>query len=79
MARSIEEAMGVRCMEPKGIDQNDETRAYLLFLLDHEEACLLESCPLCEIAHGVYDLIRSRSLAPKWPALYPWDEPRTVQ
>jgi len=71
--------MGFERMAAKHMDQNDETRAYLFFVLEHEENCLAENCPLCEVAQGIYDLIRSRSLTPKWPAMYPWDEPTTVQ
>ena len=66
-------------MEAKSKDRNDETRAYVVFLLDHEEACLDDDCPLCQVAQSIYDQIRSRSVTPRWPALYPWDEPTTVQ
>jgi hypothetical protein len=61
------------------MDQNEETRSYLSFLLDHEENCDKEHCRMCEVAQGIYDLIRSRSMAPQWPAMYPWDEPTRVQ
>jgi hypothetical protein len=61
------------------MDPNEETRAYLSFLLDHEDGCMTENCPMCHMAQTIYDLVRSHSLTPKWPVMYPWDEPTTVQ
>lgn len=66
-------------MKETGSDRNQQTRAYLSFLLDHEDGCLAEDCPLCQMAQSIYDLVRSRSPKPQWPALYPWDEPTTIQ
>ena len=60
-------------------DQNEETRAFLSFLLDHEDGCMKENCPVCQTAQSIYAMIRSRSLEPKWPFTYPWDKPTTIQ
>ena len=43
-------------------DQDDQPRDYLLFLLDHEAACVAEKCPLCDHVQDVYDLVQSRFL-----------------
>jgi len=66
-------------MGEQAADEYEQTRAYLSFLLDHEDGCTTVNCPLCQVAQSIYDLIRSQSPAPKWPAMYPWDEPTTVQ
>ena len=66
-------------MDAQAMTQNDKAREYLLFLLDHEEACLIENCTLCHVAHRIYHLIQSQSATPQWPAIYPWDEPTWVQ
>lgn len=66
-------------MKEASLDRNQKTRAYLAFLLDHEDGCLAEDCPLCQMAQSIYDLIRARSRAPKGPVLPLWDEPTTIQ
>ena len=65
-------------MEMRGINPNDETRAYLSFLLDHEDGCMADDCPICRTAHHIYDLIRAKSLGPKWPLMVPGSEPTTI-
>lgn len=54
-------------MKEPSLDRNQKTRAYLSFLLDHEDSCLNENCPLCQTAHSIYDLVRARSLARQAP------------
>ncbi len=66
-------------MPERAADQYEQTRAYLTFLLDHEDECTKANCPLCRVAQSIYDLIRAQSPPPKWPAVYPWDEPTTIQ
>ena len=38
---------------------NDEMAIYLEGLLEHERACEMENCALCQSAHRVYRLVRN--------------------
>jgi len=51
-------------------DQDDQLRAYLVFLLDHEDTCVTENCPLCDHIQKLYDLVQSRFLGAIWPREY---------
>ncbi len=48
-------------------DQDDQPRDYLLFLLDHEGACVAENCALCDHVQDLYDLVQSRFLGKSRP------------
>jgi len=38
---------------------NDEMRAYLSYLVGHQQDCTAENCPDCQTAQSVYEHIRS--------------------
>lgn len=37
---------------------NDEMRAYLSYLVQHQQECTAESCPVCQTAQNVYEHVR---------------------
>lgn len=39
---------------------NDEMRAYLNYLLRHQQECTAENCSTCQSAQSVYEFTRSR-------------------
>ncbi len=63
----------------QGTAQNEQTRAFLFYLLEHEENCFEENCPMCQTARKIYALINSRSLGPGWPLICKWNEPVRIQ
>jgi len=38
---------------------NDETRAYLYYLMDHQRVCEVEDCLACQAARNILDLTRN--------------------
>ena len=38
---------------------NDEMRAYLSYLVQHQQECTAEDCPECRTAQNVYEHIRN--------------------
>jgi ribosomal protein S27E len=38
---------------------NDEMRAYLNYLVRHQQECSLENCPECQMAQHIYDFTQS--------------------
>ena len=65
-------------MVETGFDQN-EPRAYLSFLLEHEDGCATESCPFCMHVKQLYDLIRYRFLGGGGPHGFPPDLTTRIQ
>ena len=39
---------------------NDEMRAYLSYLLRHQQECAAENCKTCQTAQSVYEFTRNR-------------------
>lgn len=38
---------------------NDEMRAYLSYLVRHQQECTVERCPDCQTAQNIYDFTRN--------------------
>ena len=50
---------GYPLLEVRGMKANDETRAYLYYLLDHQRGCELEDCLACRSARNILELTRN--------------------
>lgn len=50
---------GYPLAEVRGMSANDETRAYLYYVLDHQRGCEAEDCLACRAARNILEVTRN--------------------